>query len=88
MFDYRQLEERCQRDPMFRGMVDLLESQIERLNLTPLEVREAAMFACVRFEMRHTKQFIVARGTLDTEQLAEMIRNGPGRIVPLSDGEI
>lgn len=43
-------EERYQHDPMFKALVDSLYSSIESLHLTPTEVREVAMLACIKFE--------------------------------------
>jgi len=48
--DYLSAEERYQRDAQFRTMVDVLTLQIRDLHLTPTEVREAAMLACIRCE--------------------------------------
>lgn len=47
------VHERYHRDPAFRQLVDVLELQIRQLKLTPTEVREAAVLACVHYE-QHT----------------------------------
>jgi hypothetical protein len=46
------LGERYRNDVTFKAMVDLLRSMVERLELTPSEVREAAVFACMMVEER------------------------------------
>lgn len=45
-------EERYDRDPMFNSLVTVMEHYIERMELTPTEMREAAVLACYRYEMR------------------------------------
>lgn len=45
-------ERRFANDPHFHALVTMLEQQIETLQLSPSEIREAAMFACYRVEMR------------------------------------
>ena len=44
-------EQRYQNDAAFRSVVDALMYVVETLQMTPSEVREAAVFACVRIEM-------------------------------------
>lgn len=39
-------------DPSYRALVELLVHQIEMLQMTPSEIREAAMFACIVIEER------------------------------------
>lgn len=57
-------EERYHRDPMLRSMVDMLTATILNLELTPTEVREAAMFACIQAEHRRLRH---ARYIIDAE---------------------
>ena len=45
-------EERYQRDPVFRMLVDMLEHQTQEGNYTPTEIREAAMLAQVHYESK------------------------------------
>lgn len=45
-------EERYQRDPHYRCLVDVLEQAIHAAQYTPTEIREAAMLAAIRYEMR------------------------------------
>jgi hypothetical protein len=46
------IEDRYRNDVAFHAMVDALRGAIETLQLSPSEVREAAMFACYMTEMR------------------------------------
>jgi len=41
-------------DPLFHALVDYLTKEIERLKLSPSEIRDAAILACIRFEMNRT----------------------------------
>lgn len=50
--DLRSAEDRCRNDPVFASLVQNMENAIERLELTPTEIRAAAMFAALRVEMR------------------------------------
>lgn len=47
-------------DPVFKMVVDSLEAVIQRAQLTPNEVRAAAMQACINYEMKTTRPFVVA----------------------------
>jgi hypothetical protein len=48
-----QAQDRYDRDPLFRSVVQILVAAIDRLELTPTEVREAAIFACLRHDLLH-----------------------------------
>lgn len=51
-------------DPRFKVLVDLFYSYIARADFTPSEIREAAMCACVKFEMEHVRyRYIVPAET-------------------------
>ena len=45
-------EDRYKTDPAYRTLVDLIESQLERAQFSPSEVRECAVMACIHYEMR------------------------------------
>jgi len=45
-------EERYRNDPSFRALVVTIEAWYERLQFTPSEMREAAMYAACRVEQR------------------------------------
>lgn len=46
---------RYRSDPKFKILVDYLANQIELLNYTPTEIREAAMVAQIIFEDRNLR---------------------------------
>lgn len=43
-------------DPEYHQLVVLLESFIERAQFTPSELREAAVLACINYEMRNVRE--------------------------------
>jgi len=45
-------EEKYMNDPEFNMLVNQLEASIERAQFTPSELREAAVYAAIRYEMR------------------------------------
>jgi len=49
------LRDRYQNDAAFHTMVDVLQGAILNMQLTPSEVREAAMLACCMIEERYPK---------------------------------
>jgi hypothetical protein len=54
-------EERYRDDPTYHAMVDMLTSVIARLEMTPSEVRECAVYACIRYEhlnMQATRRYM------------------------------
>ena len=44
-------EQRYYNDPMFARVVDTLYGLVVDCQLTPSEIREAAMLACIKYEM-------------------------------------
>ena len=50
-------EKRYQNDPAFHQLVDMMESAYERLEFTPSDMRQAAMFAALRVELRTLRPF-------------------------------
>jgi hypothetical protein len=57
-------EERYERDPVFRALVDMIGSMLEQdqsRTFTPTEVREAAMLACIRYEAIHIKPRLITQ---------------------------
>jgi hypothetical protein len=53
-------DERYQRDPMFRHLVDQLHHQIREARYTPTEIREAAMLAQIHYEQTTLRPIFVA----------------------------
>lgn len=58
-------DERYKLDPYFHMLVDLLEKHIESAQLTPSEIREAAILATIHYEMRTMRQFLIPRDCPD-----------------------
>lgn len=56
--------ERYENDATFRSVVDALERLVTEVQLTPSEVREAAMFACIRIEERRMPLYIAEAGEI------------------------
>jgi hypothetical protein len=44
-------EEKYRHDPNYHQLVDILTNFIGNYQFTPSEIREAAMFACIKYEM-------------------------------------
>lgn len=61
------VEERYQRDPMFRSLVDTLYTLIQQARYTPTEIREAAMLAQIQYEQRTIRRHIIPLRALDGE---------------------
>lgn len=57
--NYRKAREAYENDPQYHQLVDLLINLIERLDFTPSEVRETAIFACMLHEMRNPQPMII-----------------------------
>lgn len=57
------VEDRYRRDPQFHTVVDMLEHLIRSANMTPTEVREAAILATIHYENYTVRPFwIPVRG--------------------------
>ncbi len=54
------VEDRYRNDPTFHAAVDGLQRLVLELQLSPSEVREAAMFACYLIECRHPRPIAMA----------------------------
>jgi hypothetical protein len=52
-------EERYERDPMFHSLVNALRFHIKKMELTPTEVREAAVLACYFHEMEEVPRRVM-----------------------------
>ena len=48
-------EEKYRNDKQYRLLVDTLEQMIHLAQFTPSELREAAIFAAIRYESRHIR---------------------------------
>lgn len=52
-------------DPQYRSLVEVLMHQIITLNMSPSEIREAAMFACILLEERSMSPLTMFRPNSD-----------------------
>jgi hypothetical protein len=52
-------DERYLNDPTFKSVVDMLQGLIMQYELTPSEIRLAAMMAAIRAEERTVRRFVV-----------------------------
>lgn len=58
---------RYRQDNSFRQLVDMMEAHIHATNFTPMEMREAALLACINYERRHIR---LAHGYTMTDKTA------------------
>lgn len=65
----RTLNDRYHNDPVFHQLVDTMYSMIVNLKTTPTEIREAAMFAQLKFEMENPRPITISEDLL--KQLLE-----------------
>jgi len=54
--------EKYQNDPFFHKVVDMLEAMLHEAKLTPSEVREAAVLACINYELHRKMPYITIKG--------------------------
>jgi len=59
--------QRYENDPIYNSVVNTLETIIEACQLTPLEVREAAMLACIHYEQRRTRHSVTQALAMPSE---------------------
>ena len=69
MIPLTKLDERYRDDPHFNRLVDYLVHVVLDMKFTPSEVREAAMYACLRVEMLFPRPLQVE---IDERGLAEL----------------
>jgi hypothetical protein len=74
MSDMDSMFKRYEHDVTFRTVVDSLMAIVMRLEMTPGELRECAVFACMLVEMRHPKPFRISAE--DAARFVEMIHHG------------
>lgn len=65
--------EKYNNDPAYRRLVMTMESLIAGAEFTPSEIREAAMLACIHYEMRYVSNKIVYRD--DVENAFKILEN-------------
>jgi hypothetical protein len=52
-------EYRFMRDPQYNAIVKSMIKMIEEKMISPSELREMAMFACIQYEMTHVRESII-----------------------------
>ncbi len=56
---FEQQSDRYNSDPRFKAIVDMISYHMEDGNFTPGELHDATNFACVKFELTHTRPWIM-----------------------------
>ncbi len=69
-------EMRYRNDTVFHTMVDQLEAMIHQTLLTPSEIRDAAMLACIHYEMRQlaTKPYTFPVSVVEAVEVLQSYR--------------
>lgn len=49
-------EQKYMTDARYKACVDLLEGQLHLAEFSPSEIREMAMYACIRYEMKSERR--------------------------------
>lgn len=57
------MNDKYQNDPVYRRLVDTLESLIHQNELTPSEIREAAVLASINYEMKKVRTIYIDKET-------------------------
>jgi len=52
-------KEKYMNDPQYHQLVDTLEGLIHTAQFTPSELREACIFACIKYEITHQRDKII-----------------------------
>lgn len=59
MLDYWNMSEAYRNDPDTRNLIEVMIGAMAKLQFTPVEMKQAAVFAAVMFENRYPKSMIV-----------------------------
>ena len=69
MNDYEQAKLKYMSDPVFHTIVDMMYSAIAKMDYSPTELRQAAMFAAIKFEHENVRHsMIVGNDPLEDEK--------------------
>ena len=80
MRDMQSPREKYMNDPEYHSLVVMLEQFIETARFTPSELREAAVLACINYEMRHVRESTIDPKTMDAMQvLDDFVKRKPRR---------
>lgn len=69
-------EDRYRRDPLFKHFVDAIEALLLKAEMSPSEVREGAMLACIHHEMRRPPSLVIGGGAAACGYLRHPVRDG------------
>jgi len=72
-------KEKYMNDPEYHQLVDMLEQFIERARFTPSELREAAVLACINYEMRHVRNITIDPRTEEAFRILDDFTSRPRR---------
>jgi hypothetical protein len=66
--------DKYENDPEYRNLVNLLEGVIHEARFTPSELREACIFACIRYE-QHRAPEVSLYENKENEETIQAIQN-------------
>lgn len=72
---YETPREKYRNDPEYYALVRTLEGFIEKAHFTPSELREAAVLACINYEMAHIGRPIIDQRTEDAFRVLDEFTN-------------
>lgn len=71
--------EKYMNDPEYHQLVDMLEHFVEQSRFTPSELREAAVLACINYEMRHVRERTIDPRAEDAFRILDEFATRPRR---------
>jgi len=72
--------EKYMNDPDYHQLVNMLEQFIERARFTPSELREAAVLACINYEMRHVRGATIDPRTQEAFRILDEFTTRRGKL--------
>ena len=71
--------EKYMNDPEYHQLVTMLEHFVETARFTPSELREAAVLACINYEMRHVRGMTIDPRTAEAFRILDEFTTRPTR---------
>ena len=59
MNDYEQARLKYMSDPIFHAIVEMMYAGIAKMDYSPTELRQAAMFAAIKFEQENVRHSMI-----------------------------